>query len=85
MVKPPSKFRHTEQQVNQRTGRKQQVADNEILTVQYISATDQMQIAPDIIAEYTRETCDQNDESIDDRCFFSAKRLRFRAKHVNAE
>ena len=60
----PSTFGNAEKHLYKGAKRKQQVADQEILRVQDISRTDNVQTAPHIISEYARQACDQYKNTI---------------------
>ena len=65
LVEAPAEFHRTEQRVNHRADRQEQIADDEILAVEDITPADQMHVAEHIVAQRARKASDQKNRKVD--------------------
>ncbi len=80
LIEAPAPFRYTEQEVDEGTDRQQQIADQKILCIQDVTVSDQVQVAPDVVAEDTWHAGDQDDHAVDQGSFPAGP-----AKHIHTE
>ena len=63
-IEAPALSAYAEHKIYERTDWKEQIGNDKILGIQYISSTDQMETGPEIVSQNARHTCNENENTV---------------------